>query len=59
MDRRQYRNMTEKEFLIWLKETLEINAIVDWSLVDAADEFNAILITLNEIKYENTKPINI
>jgi hypothetical protein len=51
--------MTEKEFLIWLKETLEINAIVDWSLVDAADEFNAILITLNEIKYENTKPINI
>ena len=47
--------MTEKEFLLWLKETLEINANVDWSLVDAADEFNAILVTLNEIKYENTR----
>ena len=45
--------MTEKEFLIWLKETLETNAIVDWSLVDAADEFKAILVALNEIKYEN------
>lgn len=45
--------MTEKEFLAWLKETLEINVAVDWSLVDAADEFKTILDALNEIKYES------
>ena len=42
--------MTQNEFIEWLKETLEINVNVDWSMVDAADEFKTILDALNEIK---------
>jgi hypothetical protein len=41
--------MNQEKFIEWLREVLEINANVDWSMVNAEDEFKLILDELNKM----------
>ena len=50
--------MNKEEFIEWLRETLEININVDWSIAIAEDEFKVILHALNEAFPKTTNKEN-